>query len=77
MKLVYFDNMIQPLICHELNFLFEEKIVSHSQDIQIFKFFMNPENFKVYDVIIDITAYQKIRFQLSFLNAIEYQDETW
>ena len=34
-------------------------------------------NFKICDVILDITAYQKICFLLCLLNAIEYQDETW
>ena len=39
--------------------------------------FHESTNFKIYDVIIDITANHKICFLLFFLNAIEYEDETW
>ena len=39
--------------------------------------FMNPQTSKSYDVIIDITAYQKISFLLFLLNGTEYQDETY
>ena len=39
--------------------------------------FHKSTNFKIYDVIIDITAYQKTCFLLFLLNAIKYEVETW
>ena len=59
----------------KMNFLSEEKVMVHSQDIQIFVFFLNPRTSKSF--IIDITAHQSLQFRLFISNPMWSENEIW
>ena len=58
-------------------FLFHRKVMSLSQDIQVFVIFNNPKIYKICDVMMSISTWDKVHFWLYLLNHNSLSHQTW
>ena len=65
-------------LTHRLRtFLFRRKIMFRSQDIQVFCIFNHPMIYRIYDVRMSISTWDKVHFWIYLLNHNLWSHQTW